>query len=1408
MIRSPSEPSPFATVRCPFDTQANCRRPYCPFAHRPDEDDVVEDSENDVVLLEDEELADDDDDAELAGDDDEAQSSSPPPLVTTPTTTTEIRQENPTDLFSGGGYVGYVSQNHQNSNFPMIVPSSHHQNLQQPPPQQQQQQGHIFFPNLPPNHQHQPTLVFPSFQPSAAMPPYAAAVAPPSHFITHTHPQQYANAMMYAQPPMATVSSAHQFPPIQPAAIQGQQGPSTVAASKHKRPKPTPGGLPSYIPTPIVQLEKEQREREERKEQRRAKHGGEHNSKKKRAEEEEKKKEEKEQGEQQHKGSAEKGKEKEQNGKGRESGKDAERRGTATKERKASVSADDGGGLDIDRIMDGQKQLLDEIADDPEKKMREILRVEAEHERRLRLAKQKANNKKFVSLKQTIGAKTPSKLATKIGSKLKKIEKKKTSPKKKKLTSTEVKKAEKKERHTVIKSLIDDEQKKRQREEMDKKKKQEDEAKTAKKKFTSEVNDCVKNVAQLDMRIQKIQSEMRRSNNKLAMMDIGKSSTTSTNSSSKVVGTNSLTSTAAVAPAAAAVVVDKEGAAEKTTPSTAKKVPVWRKDSDHTSKPSSFLEDNRFYLASQRHPIPAALRRNGTTSKSLDTDPIICELFGDDDVEEENAMIGTKKRRRKQSVDEVLPNTKICPLGGSSTTNAMIKREKKRLKREEPNGDDECLRKERQAMVDSILEDESEKDEAAAAAAEETGPKSVLSAAFIKRGKRPLSRSPSIVSIQSSVSVVPETPPTSPRPATDRLQVLPQATNAATAAMLAQQPQQQRRVPSAEEQLHTRTVAALLASQQQTVANAVDMEWLTKPKEKSKKSSSSTLNNALRQPAPTVAAVSTTSAVAANNNYVPARVPMHHASQRPLAPKLAHAVLSSPTGPSSSAAPKQQHNTTTSSSTVPKGGVRKAHVPRFQGTNSTTAPSLAKSLVPLEPQNRKVPLQIRQRHLATIHAEYVKICGDDPTSAVDWAQNEEKAVLERCNGKLGYLAAIPMLIKRLREAAADGHHHQFHGGEMRRKMSAGDSVSHSSVLLGRHANTVTCGLHRAGRASSFHKTTNLSELDFYNALQAEYLLSEQQLWDNGYPRWASADDEVEEKEIDFDEPSVDDAAAASGIRRLVLIRQSDLDAGKSRIPFVDDSVLSRVCDRCGKEYRLTKGGEYAPGSSADQCIFHWGRAWKKRVSGTIESRYNCCDQPLTVQGCDVAPNHITQTQRLSTLRRYVETPRPFGVGDPRSKKVYALDCEMVYTVWGPEVARLSVVDITGELILDVIIRPEHRIVDCNTKFSGLNTDQVMAGECDLHEAQQRLFELVNTETVLVGHSLESDLRSMRLVHRRVVDTSVVYPHRMGPPYKRALKTLAAEIMQLIIQDDESGHDSKEDALACMRIMLRKVKGAA
>lgn len=45
------------------------------------------------------------------------------------------------------------------------------------------------------------------------------------------------------------------------------------------------------------------------------------------------------------------------------------------------------------------------------------------------------------------------------------------------------------------------------------------------------------------------------------------------------------------------------------------------------------------------------------------------------------------------------------------------------------------------------------------------------------------------------------------------------------------------------------------------------------------------------------------------------------------------------------------------------------------------------------------------------------------------------------------------------------------------------------------------------------------------------------------------------------------------------------------------------------------------------------------------------------------------------------------------------------------------------------------------------------------QAQQMLFDFVNKETILVGHSLESDLKAMRIVHMNVVDTALVYPHK-------------------------------------------------
>lgn len=54
---------------------------------------------------------------------------------------------------------------------------------------------------------------------------------------------------------------------------------------------------------------------------------------------------------------------------------------------------------------------------------------------------------------------------------------------------------------------------------------------------------------------------------------------------------------------------------------------------------------------------------------------------------------------------------------------------------------------------------------------------------------------------------------------------------------------------------------------------------------------------------------------------------------------------------------------------------------------------------------------------------------------------------------------------------------------------------------------------------------------------------------------------------------------------------------------------------------------------------------------------------------------------------------------------------------------------------------------------------------NLRDAQREILSFVDDETYLVGHSLDSDLRALRLVHRRLIDTSELYPNPRGIPFK-------------------------------------------
>lgn len=89
----------------------------------------------------------------------------------------------------------------------------------------------------------------------------------------------------------------------------------------------------------------------------------------------------------------------------------------------------------------------------------------------------------------------------------------------------------------------------------------------------------------------------------------------------------------------------------------------------------------------------------------------------------------------------------------------------------------------------------------------------------------------------------------------------------------------------------------------------------------------------------------------------------------------------------------------------------------------------------------------------------------------------------------------------------------------------------------------------------------------------------------------------------------------------------------------------------------------------------------------------------------------------------------------------------------------------------------------NFRYSGISEKTLLNVERSLRDVQAVLLSMFNSKTILVGHSLESDFKALKLIHDMVVDTSILYPHKMGPPKKRALKTLCIENLKRIIQED-------------------------
>lgn len=286
---------------------------------------------------------------------------------------------------------------------------------------------------------------------------------------------------------------------------------------------------------------------------------------------------------------------------------------------------------------------------------------------------------------------------------------------------------------------------------------------------------------------------------------------------------------------------------------------------------------------------------------------------------------------------------------------------------------------------------------------------------------------------------------------------------------------------------------------------------------------------------------------------------------------------------------------------------------------------------------------------------------------------------------------------------------------------------------------------------------------------------------------------------------------------------------------LDDARLAQasadfweVCDRCNTRFQVFPERREEDGAltTGGQCTHHWGKkVYPKRSknAGPEQTTFSCCNEPVGSPGCTTYDTHvykISDPKRLSLVMPFLETPENSLA--PRDIAV-CFDCEMGYTTHGLELMRLTAISWPQHKpLVDVLVRPIGHVLDVNTRFSGITQEQFVNAKPydpsdpkpkrnDLrivdspHVARDLFLAHVAPSTPVLGHALENDLNTLRVIHPNIIDTVLLFPHKRGLPLRHGLRALAKEMLDLDIQQGgAAGHDSFEDARTTGELIRFKV----
>ena len=104
--------------------------------------------------------------------------------------------------------------------------------------------------------------------------------------------------------------------------------------------------------------------------------------------------------------------------------------------------------------------------------------------------------------------------------------------------------------------------------------------------------------------------------------------------------------------------------------------------------------------------------------------------------------------------------------------------------------------------------------------------------------------------------------------------------------------------------------------------------------------------------------------------------------------------------------------------------------------------------------------------------------------------------------------------------------------------------------------------------------------------------------------------------------------------------------------------------------------------------------------------------------------------------------------------VYALDCDMCYTTEGCEAMSVTVVSSECKTVYETRIKSVNPVLDYNTRFTAITERDMQDVTTTLKDVQAALLDLFSEKTILIGHSLDCELRALRVL--KLLTPSPIY----------------------------------------------------